>query len=97
MSIENVGEGRTDMPEGARKLAESAGAAASRIRGEGGKIASEAGEGIGRMVESVRARFEGRSYEDVRDEVRTYIRRNPGRTLLYALGAGFVIGLIVRR
>ena len=31
------------------------------------------------------------------DEIRSYVRSNPGKTLLVSLGAGFLIGLMLRR
>ena len=31
------------------------------------------------------------------DQVRSYVRSNPGKALLISIGAGFVIGLLLRR
>ena len=44
-----------------------------------------------------------RGYEKVREdaanlatEVNTYVRENPGKSILMAAGAGFVLGLLMR-
>lgn len=31
------------------------------------------------------------------DQVRTYVRSNPGKALLISVGVGFVVGLLLRR
>ena len=36
-------------------------------------------------------------FEGVADQVRTYVRSNPGKALLISVGVGFVIGLLLRR
>ena len=36
-------------------------------------------------------------FGEVTDQVRTYIRSNPGKALLISVGVGFVIGLLLRR
>jgi ElaB/YqjD/DUF883 family membrane-anchored ribosome-binding protein len=35
--------------------------------------------------------------KEVRDDVVDYVRRNPGRSILIALGVGFAVGYLVRR
>ena len=38
-----------------------------------------------------------KSLEDLYNDTRTYIRENPGKSLLGALAAGFILGKILRR
>jgi phage host-nuclease inhibitor protein Gam len=38
-----------------------------------------------------------RKIEDLNDQVTTYIKANPGKCLLGAIAAGFIIGRIARR
>ncbi|HEY6893934.1 MAG TPA: DUF883 C-terminal domain-containing protein [Rhodanobacteraceae bacterium] len=33
----------------------------------------------------------------ISDQVRSYVRSNPGKALLISVGAGFLIGLLLRR
>ncbi len=45
----------------------------------------------------VRERVEDVDFGAVADQVRTYVRSNPGKALLISVGVGFVIGLLLRR
>ena len=38
-----------------------------------------------------------KSLEDLYNDTKTYIRENPGKTLLGALAAGFILGRFLRR
>jgi ElaB/YqjD/DUF883 family membrane-anchored ribosome-binding protein len=38
-----------------------------------------------------------KSLEDLYNDTRTYIRENPGKTVLGALAAGFILGRLLRR
>jgi ElaB/YqjD/DUF883 family membrane-anchored ribosome-binding protein len=46
---------------------------------------------------SVREKVEDVDFGAVADQVRTYVRSNPGKALLISVGVGFVIGLLLRR
>jgi ElaB/YqjD/DUF883 family membrane-anchored ribosome-binding protein len=70
---------------------------ATELGEKGMEAAIEARHRIGDVLEDVRSRLAGKSYEDVREDVRSYIREYPGRTLLAAVGVGFVLGLIFKR
>ena len=37
------------------------------------------------------------SLNDVNESVNAYVRKNPGKSLLMAAGAGLVVGLLIRR
>jgi ElaB/YqjD/DUF883 family membrane-anchored ribosome-binding protein len=44
----------------------------------------------------VKSRVEQVEMDDVLDQMRDYVRSNPGKALLISIGVGFVIGLIMR-
>jgi ElaB/YqjD/DUF883 family membrane-anchored ribosome-binding protein len=44
-----------------------------------------------------REKVEDVDFQAVGDQVRSYVRSNPGKALLISIGAGFVIGLLLRR
>ena len=46
---------------------------------------------------SVRERVEDVDFGAITDQVRTYVRSNPGKALLISVGVGFLIGLLLRR
>lgn len=46
---------------------------------------------------NVRERVEDVDFGAVTDQVRTYVRSNPGKALLISVGIGFLVGLLLRR
>jgi ElaB/YqjD/DUF883 family membrane-anchored ribosome-binding protein len=46
---------------------------------------------------SVREKVEDVDFGAITDQVRTYVRSNPGKALLISVGVGFLIGLLLRR
>ncbi|HEX6158781.1 MAG TPA: DUF883 C-terminal domain-containing protein [Thermoanaerobaculia bacterium] len=46
---------------------------------------------------AMRERVEDVDVGAVTDQVRTYVRSNPGKALLISVGVGFLIGLLLRR
>ncbi len=46
---------------------------------------------------NVRERVEDVDLGAITDQVRTYVRSNPGKALLISVGVGFLIGLLLRR
>ena len=46
---------------------------------------------------SARERVEDVDFGALTDQVRTYVRSNPGKALLISVGVGFLIGLLLRR
>lgn len=44
-----------------------------------------------------RERVEDVDFGAITDQVRTYVRSNPGKALLISVGVGFLIGLLLRR
>jgi ElaB/YqjD/DUF883 family membrane-anchored ribosome-binding protein len=58
----------------------------------------EAAAGAARNAySSARERVEDVDFGAVTDQVRTYVRSNPGKALLISVGVGFLIGLLLRR
>ncbi|MCM2314873.1 MAG: hypothetical protein NDJ92_06960 [Thermoanaerobaculia bacterium] len=47
-------------------------------------------------VAEIKQRVEGIEVDDVAEQMRDYVRSNPGKALLISIGVGFVIGLLVR-
>ena len=45
----------------------------------------------------VREKVEDADFGAITDQVRSYVRSNPGKALLISVGVGFVIGLLLRR
>jgi ElaB/YqjD/DUF883 family membrane-anchored ribosome-binding protein len=45
----------------------------------------------------MREKVEDVDFGAVADQVRSYVRSNPGKALLLSVGIGFVIGLLLRR
>ena len=46
---------------------------------------------------TMREKVEDVDFGAVTDQVRTYVRSNPGKALLISVGVGFLIGLVLRR
>jgi ElaB/YqjD/DUF883 family membrane-anchored ribosome-binding protein len=46
---------------------------------------------------TVREKVEDVDFGAITDQVRSYVRSNPGKALLISVGAGFLIGLLLRR
>lgn len=46
---------------------------------------------------TVRERVDDVDVAAVTEQVRTYVRSNPGKALLISVGAGFLLGLLLRR
>lgn len=45
----------------------------------------------------VRERMDDVDFGAITDQVRSYVRSNPGKALLISVGVGFLIGLLLRR
>ena len=46
---------------------------------------------------TVREKVEDVDFEALTDQVRSYVRSNPGKALLISVGVGFLVGLLLRR
>lgn len=85
-----------------------AGAAGDAGTGEGSNRFAKAREYMGQKYETasgamrdkyntVREKVEDVDFGAVADQVRNYVRSNPGKALLISVGVGFLIGLLLRR
>jgi len=45
----------------------------------------------------VRERVDDVDFGEITDQVRSYVRSNPGKALLISIGVGFLMGLLLRR
>jgi len=46
---------------------------------------------------NMRERVDDVDFGALTDQVRTYVRSNPGKALLISVGVGFLVGLLLRR
>jgi hypothetical protein len=63
---------------------------------EGGGRFNKAREYFGNTYNNMRERVEDVDMGAVTDQVRAYVRSNPGKALLLSVGVGFAIGLMLR-
>lgn len=59
--------------------------------------ASAASDAMKNQYNRVREKVEDVDFDEITDQVRGYVRSNPGKALLISIGVGFVIGLLLRR
>ena len=58
---------------------------------------SAASDAVKNQYNRVREKVEDADFGEITDQVRGYVRSNPGKALLISIGVGFVIGLLLRR
>ncbi|MDQ6800752.1 MAG: DUF883 C-terminal domain-containing protein [Acidobacteriota bacterium] len=56
-----------------------------------------ASDAVKNQYNRVREKVEDADFGEITDQVRGYVRTNPGKALLISIGVGFVIGLLLRR
>ena len=80
--------------------AEGAGETSGRF-GRAKQYASDAYDNASGKVKdgynTMREKIEDVDFGAITDQVRTYVRSNPGKALLISVGVGFLIGLLLRR
>jgi ElaB/YqjD/DUF883 family membrane-anchored ribosome-binding protein len=65
-----------------------------------GKIREAMGQvsdNVKAKASSLRDKIRDTEWDDVVDNVKSYVRHNPGKSVAIALGVGFAIGLLFRR
>lgn len=62
-----------------------------------GEQYTAASDAVRDQYSRVRAKVDDVDFGEMLDQVRTYVRSNPGKALLASVGIGFVIGLMLRR
>lgn len=58
---------------------------------------SAASDAVKNQYNRVREKVEDVDFGAVTDQVRSYVKSNPGKALLISVGIGFLIGLLLRR
>ncbi len=58
---------------------------------------SAASDAMKNQYNRVRERVEDVDFGEITDQVRSYVRSNPGKALLISIGVGFLVGLLLRR
>lgn len=56
-----------------------------------------ASESVKDRYTAVKGKIDEIDFEQVTDQVRGYVRSNPGKALLISVGIGFVFGMLMRR
>lgn len=67
-----------------------------RAREYVGQKYGAASDAVRDSYNSIRERAEDVDVGAITDQVRTYVRSNPGKALLISVGVGFLIGLLLR-
>jgi ElaB/YqjD/DUF883 family membrane-anchored ribosome-binding protein len=58
---------------------------------------STASDAMKNQYNRMRERVEDVDFGEITDQVRGFVRSNPGKALLISIGVGFLIGLLLRR
>jgi len=58
---------------------------------------SAASDAVRSQYNRVREKVEDVDFGAITDQVRGYVRSNPGKALLISVGVGFLVGLLLRR
>jgi ElaB/YqjD/DUF883 family membrane-anchored ribosome-binding protein len=58
---------------------------------------ASASDTVKNQYNRVREQVEDADFGEITDQVRSYVRSNPGKALLISVGVGFLIGLLLRR
>lgn len=106
-SSETYGKAREYLAE-ARAALEGAREKMGELYGRSREVAEEAYDKAKENLEKltvevkkgyskVKAKVQEVDVKEVRDDVVDYVKRNPGKSVLIALGVGFAIGYLVRR
>jgi ElaB/YqjD/DUF883 family membrane-anchored ribosome-binding protein len=69
----------------------------SRAKEYVGDKYAAASDAVKNEYNRVREKVEDADFGEITDQVRGYVRSNPGKALLISIGVGFVIGLLLRR
>ena len=88
------GAGTTSAAEGATDASGSRFDRAKEFVGDKYAAASDA---MRDRYNTVREKVDDVDFGAITDQVRSYVRSNPGKALLISVGAGFLMGLLLRR
>ena len=89
------------MDETTNRTTEGAATDASSRFGKAKEFVNEkygaASDAVKNQYNRVREKVDDVDFGAVADQVRSYVRSNPGKALLISVGVGFLIGLLLRR
>ncbi len=86
----------TSAPAGGAE-AQAKGSKAERAKAFVGEKVASAGEAAKKTYGTVRGKVAEADMGAMLEQVRAYVRENPGKALLMSVGAGFLLGLLLRR
>ena len=69
----------------------------NKAKGYVGEKYNAAAGAVRERYSAVREKVDEIDFDEVTENVRGYVRSNPGKALLLSVGIGFVIGMILRR
>lgn len=88
------------------KISGAAGAAKEKLSGaasgarrrfsEAGDSMKSAASGARRKLGDVKSKVSSADYKGVSSDIRSYVRENPGKAIVIATAAGFLVGLLLR-
>ncbi|MEA2571865.1 MAG: C-terminal glycine zipper region [Acidobacteriota bacterium] len=87
----------TTNPAGAAAGSEGVGGRFDKAKEFVGDKYSAASGAVRDQYNKVKEKVEDVDFGAVTDQVRSYVRSNPGKALLISVGVGFVIGMLLRR
>ena len=88
---------RTKSAAGKGSPSDSADSSFDRARDYVSDKASAASDAMKGQYNRVREQVEDADFGAMMDQVRGYVRSNPGKALLISVGVGFLVGLLLRR
>ena len=92
MAETNTPTGDTDTAAG-----ESGGGRFGKAKEFVGEKYTAASDAVKDQYNRVREKVEDVDFGAVTEQVRSYVRSNPGKALLISVGVGFLVGLLLRR
>ena len=90
-------EEKSNPAENAENTAEDGSSRFNRAKEYVGSRYDEASGAVRGKYNEVRERMDDVDFGAITDQVRGYVRSNPGKALLISVGVGFLIGLLLRR
>jgi ElaB/YqjD/DUF883 family membrane-anchored ribosome-binding protein len=90
-------ETTTTVPPAGGPGAQATGSKADRAKAFVGEKVSSAGDAAKKTYGAVRGKVNEADLGAMVEQVRAYVRENPGKALVMSVGAGFLLGLLLRR
>ncbi len=105
-SAKTPADSDTDSATAREKIAGATGAAKEKISGaatgakrrfsEAGDSVKSAASGARKKFDDVKSKVGSADYSGMSSDARAYVRENPGKAILIAAAAGFLVGLLLR-